>query len=214
MLRPFDLAARSLLTVGGLNWLSVAAGKFDLVAEATRSRHGKPSLAARAVYGAVGAGALWSLARLIEQEAFPRRSRARADGHVREAMTADLASVEPSATAAEAARLLAERDVGSLPVVEAGRLVGVVTDRDLALRVVAEGRDPNVVRIDEIASRELVTVEPDGKLDEALHLMAKRQVRRLPVVEDGRLVGILAQADVAAEADARSAGETVEEISR
>ena len=73
MLKPFDLAARSLVIVGGLNWLAIAAGKKDLVAEATRSRFGRPNLAARIIYGIVGGGALWSLSRLIEQEAFPKK---------------------------------------------------------------------------------------------------------------------------------------------
>jgi len=106
-------------------------------------------------------------------------------------------------------------DVGSIPIVEEGRVVGIVTDRDIAIRAVAEGVDPNAVTIADIASRELVTVEPDQDLDEALALMARHQVRRLPVVEeDGQLVGILAQADVALEAKEKKAGELLEQISQ
>ncbi len=213
MLRPFDLAARSLVIVGGLNWLSIAAGKVDLVAEATRSKHGRPNLAARVVYGVIGGGALWTLSRLIEQEAFPKRSRSHG-GSVRSAMTADPVSVPPSTSAAEAARLMQREDVGSLPIVENGRLVGVVTDRDLALRVVAEKGNPDEATVGEIASRDLVTVEPDQNLDRALHLMASGQLRRLPVVEDGRLVGMLAQADVATTASDERTGEVVERISK
>jgi CBS domain-containing protein len=80
--------------------------------------------------------------------------------------------------------------------------------------VVAEGKDPHAVRVDEVASRELVTIDPDQDLDKALRLMAKHQVRRLPVVEeDGRLVGILSQADVAQEHDESATGRMVKEIS-
>jgi CBS domain-containing protein len=108
-----------------------------------------------------------------------------------------------------------ERDVGIVPVVEGGRLVGTVTDRDIVVRVVAEGKDPHSVRVREIASTDVVTVDPQQDLDEALRLMASHQVRRLPVVEEGgKLVGIVAQADVAREANDKQTGELVEEISQ
>ncbi|HSP71217.1 MAG TPA: CBS domain-containing protein [Gaiellaceae bacterium] len=221
MLKPFDLAARSLLIVGGLNWLSIAAGKVDFVAEAARSRFGRPNLAARTVYGVVGGAALWSLSRLIEQEAFPKRPRATSSGasprqrlQVREVMSAQPATVAPSTAVVEAARLMKQHDVGSLPVVEGGRLSGMITDRDIALRVVADGRDPDGVTVADIASGDLATIRPDQELDDALRLMAKQQVRRLPVVENDRLVGILAQADVARTADDARAGDLLEEISR
>jgi CBS domain-containing protein len=81
-------------------------------------------------------------------------------------------------------------------------------------RAVAERRDPQTVTVDEVASRDLVTVEPEQELDEALALMARHQVRRLPVVEQGQLVGMLAQADVALEAKEKKVGETVEQISQ
>jgi CBS domain-containing protein/uncharacterized membrane protein YuzA (DUF378 family) len=212
MLKPFDLAARSLLIVGGLNWLSIGAGKTDLVALATRSHFGRPNLAARTIYGVVGGGALWSLSRLIEQEAFPKRGRQ--GRRVREVMTPKPATVAPSTPIAEAARMLKQHDVGSLPVVDAGRLTGIVSDRDIALGVVAEARDPGTVTAGDVASGNLTTVGPDQTLDDALHLMARKQVRRLPVVDNNRLVGIIAQADVARNvADAR-VGDVVEEISR
>ena len=103
-----------------------------------------------------------------------------------------------------------------MPVVEEGRLAGIVTDRDIVTRAVAKRRDPQTVKVGEVASRELVTVEPEQDLDEALALalMAHHQVRRLPVVEAGQLVGMLAQADVALEAKEKKVGETVEEISK
>jgi CBS domain-containing protein len=89
-----------------------------------------------------------------------------------------------------------------------------LTDRDIVTRAVAEQKDPRTVKVEEVVSDELVTVEPDQDLDEALALMARHQVRRLPVVEEGRLVGMLAQADVALEAKEKKVGETVEEISK
>ena len=109
-----------------------------------------------------------------------------------------------------------DQDVGPVPVLESGRLVGMLTDRDITIRVVAEGRDPQSTTAGEIASRDLVTVDPQQDLDEALRLMAQHQVRRLPVIEeDGRLVGIVAQADVATQAgDDQATGQVVEEISR
>jgi CBS domain-containing protein len=132
---------------------------------------------------------------------------------VRDIMTSNPTTVEPDASVVEAGRLMASEDVGSLPVVDGDRLVGVVTDRDIAVRVVAEGRDPNTTTVREIASRDPVTVEPDEDLDEALSEMARNQVRRLPVVEGDRLVGIVAQADVAEEASDSQTGRVVKEIS-
>jgi CBS domain-containing protein len=106
-------------------------------------------------------------------------------------------------------------DVGLVPIVERARLVGTVTDRDITLRVVAEERDPRSTTVGEIASTDLVTVDPKLDLDEGLRLMARHQVRRLPVVEeDGRLVGIVSQADVARHGDDSQTGQVVEQISQ
>ena len=133
---------------------------------------------------------------------------------IRDAMTSNPSNVEMSSSVVEAARLMKSEDVGSIPVTEGDRLVGIVTDRDIAIRVVAEGKDVQSVTVGEIASKDLVTVDPQQELDEALRLMAKHQVRRLPVVEeDGRLVGILAQADVAQQGDDTKTGQVVEQIS-
>jgi len=133
---------------------------------------------------------------------------------IKEVMTRDVRACEPNATVADAAKVMAQEDVGPVPIVEDGRLVGIVTDRDIVVRAVAEGRDPNATTVREIASTELVTVSPDDDLDEALNLLAQRQVRRLPVVEGDRLVGIVAQADVARLGKDKKTGEVVEEISR
>lgn len=133
---------------------------------------------------------------------------------IQDIMSTGPASVGASTSVAEAARLMKSDDIGSVPVLEDGKLSGVLTDRDIVLRVVAEGRDPQSVTAGEVASREPVTVDPQQNLDEALRLMAKHQVRRLPVVEeDGRLVGVVAQADVARVASPEETGRVVEEIS-
>jgi CBS domain-containing protein len=133
---------------------------------------------------------------------------------VRDAMTANPRTATPAQSLAEAAQIMQSEDVGPVPVVEDGRLVGVLTDRDIAIRAVAEGVDVQTLNVGDVASREPVTVEPGQDLDEALALMARHQVRRLPVVDDGQLVGILAQADVAIEVKEKKAGEVLEEISK
>ena len=116
---------------------------------------------------------------------------------VRDAMTADPRSIGKSVSVVEAARLMREQDIGSLPITDDEKLVGMITDRDITMRVVAEAADPKVTSVEDVYSRDLVSVEPDNDLGEALRLMARHQVRRLPVVENGRLVGIVAQADIA-----------------
>lgn len=130
-------------------------------------------------------------------------------------MTPNPRTIQPSTPVVEAARLMRDDDIGPLPIVEGNRVVGILTDRDIVLRTIAEGKDPQSVTAGEIASKQLVTIDPDQSLDEAAQLMAKHQVRRLPVCEeDGRLVGIVAQADVAIQAPTQQAGEIVQEISK
>jgi CBS domain-containing protein len=134
---------------------------------------------------------------------------------VSEVMTSKLCSIDADKPVAYAAKMMRDEDVGLAPIVEGDRLVGTLTDRDIALRVVAEGRDPESTSVREVASTDLVTIDPQQDLDEAMRLMAQHQVRRLPVVEeDGRLVGVVAQADVAREADEHKTGEVVERISQ
>lgn len=133
---------------------------------------------------------------------------------VRDAMTPAPSSIESGESAIEAARMMMAEDVGSLPVVNGGELVGMVTDRDLVVHLMAKDLDPNKVRVSEVCSEDPVVATPDEPLEAALARMAAQQVRRLPVVTDGRLVGILAQADVARTAAPSSTGQMVEEISR
>jgi CBS domain-containing protein len=134
---------------------------------------------------------------------------------ISQVMTSNPRGVETSTPVAEAARLMKTEDVGSVPILEGDRLTGMLTDRDIAIRLVAEGKDPQSTTVGEIASRDVVTIDPQQNLDEALRLMAQHQVRRLPVVEeDGRLVGIVAQADVATQGDDARTGQVVEQISQ
>ena len=137
------------------------------------------------------------------------------DHQVRDLMTDNPRAIDAEKPVADAAKLMRDEDVGLAPIVQGDKLVGTLTDRDIAIRVVAEGRDPESTPAREVASTDLVTVDPAQSLDEALRLMAQHQVRRLPVVEeDGRLVGVLAQADVARHGDDTETGQVVERISQ
>ena len=131
---------------------------------------------------------------------------------VREAMTEHPRSIRPSASVVEAARLMRDEHIGSLPITDGDTLVGVITDRDITTRVVAEAADLATTSVGDVYSQNLISVQPDKELEEALQLMARHQVRRLPVVENGRLVGIVAQADVALSENQKT-GELVEAIS-
>jgi len=132
---------------------------------------------------------------------------------IRDAMTEDPRSIGASASVVEAARLMREEHIGSLPITEDEQLVGMITDRDITTRVVAEAADPKTTSVGDVYSQDLVSIEPDEDLEEALRLMARHQVRRLPVIENGRLVGIVAQADIALGENEKRTGELVEAIS-
>ena len=131
---------------------------------------------------------------------------------VRDTMTGSPRSIDASTSVVEAAQLMREGHIGSLPITDDEQLVGMITDRDIAMRVVAEAADHTKTSVGDVSSRDVVTVEPDEDLDEALQLMARHQVRRLPVVENGRLVGIVAQADIALSENEKTA-KLVEAIS-
>ena len=134
---------------------------------------------------------------------------------IRDVMTSNPCTIDADKDIAYAAKMLKDENVGIAPVVDGDQLIGVLTDRDIAIKVVAEGKDPKATTVREIASTSVVTVDPQQNLDEALRLMAQYQVRRLPVVEeDGKIVGILAQADVALQGDDTKTGEVVEKISK
>jgi CBS domain-containing protein len=135
---------------------------------------------------------------------------------IAEVMTQRPRAVTAQMTVREAARLMDEEDVGSLPVVDEGeRLIGIVTDRDVAVRVVGRGLDSDTTVVGDVASIDVAVLTPDHDLDDALRLMAREQVRRVPiVVRENQLVGIIAQADVARAGKEKTTGEVVEAISR
>ena len=119
---------------------------------------------------------------------------------IREVMTSNVVTIEPGTSVVDAAKVMIQEEKGPLPVVEGERVVAIVTDRDLVARVLAAGRDPNSVTVDEVASKDLVTAEPNLEVDEARRMLAQHQLDRLLVVEEGdRLVGILSEADIRAD---------------
>jgi len=116
---------------------------------------------------------------------------------VRELMTGHVASVSPETPVAAAARLLSRGNIGAVPVMaSSGRLLGMLTDRDIALRCVAASRPPEQTPVGEVMTRRIVTCAPDSDVEDAARLMAREQVRRLPVVEDGKVVGLLSLGDL------------------
>jgi CBS domain-containing protein len=134
---------------------------------------------------------------------------------IRDVMTTNPCTIDADKPVAYAARMMRDQDVGLAPIVDGQTLIGTLTDRDIAIRVVAEGKNPQSTTVREVSTMHLVTLDPDQGLDEALELMAQNQVRRLPVLDqDGRLAGIVAQADVARHASDKQTGEVVEEISK
>ena len=132
----------------------------------------------------------------------------------REIMTSSVRTAAPDTPLREVAVMMRDGDVGSLPVVENGKLVGIVTDRDIVVRAVAEGKDASAP-VSEAMTAEIYAVRPDDFVFEAIRMMGDKQVRRIPVVgESGELAGIIAMADIALEMeDERDIAETLEEIS-
>ncbi|MFL5766490.1 MAG: CBS domain-containing protein [Actinomycetota bacterium] len=129
---------------------------------------------------------------------------------VRHAMSGDPQTLSPDLTAADAAGLMTKLDVGVVPVVEDGNLLGLVTDRDLVTRVIAQRTPAEEVRLRDVLTSSPVTVTPDMKLSEARDIMAEHQIRRLPVVKADELVGILSLGDVAlADRSERAVGDTL-----
>jgi CBS domain-containing protein len=124
---------------------------------------------------------------------------------IREVMTADPRTVEASATVTDAARAMRDGDIGDVIVVENGQVAGIITDRDIAVRVVAEGRDANATRVADAATTSPVTLTVDETVDDAIRLVREHDIRRLPVVQHGRPVGIVSLGDLAVERDTGSA---------
>ena len=134
---------------------------------------------------------------------------------VHEVMTAGPIAVTPETPISIVAEVMETDDIGAVPVVENDRLTGMITDRDIVIRAIAKGKDPRGMPVSEIYTREVIAVTPDDKLGDAVSIMADRQIRRLPVVdEDNHLVGVVSQADIAVQAKEKEVGEMVEEISK
>lgn len=134
---------------------------------------------------------------------------------VRHVMTEAPKSLSRDRTVADAAGLMEQYDIGVIPLAdEHNALVGIVTDRDLVLRVLAKGRDPGEVTLGDVATTTVVTITPDMNIAEARDLMSEHRIRRLPVVKDGELVGILSLGDIAVQdASKRAVGEVLDEVS-
>jgi CBS domain-containing protein len=138
---------------------------------------------------------------------------------VKHVMTKDPSACVPSDTAVKAATIMRDEDAGVVPVIDneqGQKIVGVVTDRDLCMNVVAEGRDPGTVRVEQCMTPSVVTCSPNDALEKATELMKENQVRRIPVVdEQGRLQGILSLADVVGRAEVKTSQthETLKQVS-
>lgn len=134
---------------------------------------------------------------------------------VRDIMTNQVKWVAPTTPLVEVAKIMQQYDIGSVPVCEQEKLLGLVTDRDIVIRAVAPGKDPNSVKAQEAMTTQIRTINPDADVHEASALMSKEQIRRLPVVENGNLMGIIALGDMAVEQiHMDEAGEALSDISQ
>lgn len=133
---------------------------------------------------------------------------------VRDIMSKNVQALPSSSTIAEVAQTMRHLDVGSIPLVQNGKLVGVITDRDVTIRVVADGLDPHLEQAEMHMTRNPTCATPDMSLDEAERLMAREQIRRLPVLDQGQLVGYLAIGDLAVQDKDKKVGDTLEQISQ
>jgi CBS domain-containing protein len=132
----------------------------------------------------------------------------------RDIMTSGADYVDAGATLIDAAKKMASDDVGALPICENGKLKGMVTDRDIVVKVLAKGGDPGTTKVIDLIQGEAVTIGADDSVEEALKTMSKYQVRRLPVIDGTDLVGMVSQADVARNLPEEKVGELVEAISQ
>jgi CBS domain-containing protein len=124
---------------------------------------------------------------------------------IREVMTADPRTVEPDASISDAAKAMAQDDIGAVLVTDQGRVTGILTDRDIAVRAVAAGKDPNGTRVSEVCTANPTTLTVDQSVEDAIRIVREHNVRRIPVVQDGRPAGIVSIGDLAIERDSGSA---------
>jgi CBS domain-containing protein len=175
-----------------LELVGVAAGKVHL-----RTGSG--------VRGRAAAPAVAILNADIQHDTFPDQDWEMSDKEaympqtVREVMTAKPLALQEGTTLVEAASAMRNHDVGDVVLLNDDQVTGIVTDRDITVRAVAEGMDPNSTVLAQIASKDLTTISPEATVDEAVELMRRQSVRRLPVVEEGRAVGIVSLGDLAVE---------------
>jgi CBS domain-containing protein len=125
--------------------------------------------------------------------------------NIREVMTADPHTVSSDATLEEAAQEMKSDDIGAVLVTDNGDVEGILTDRDIVVRAIAEGRDPSSTKVGDVATRDVRTLTPDSSVDDAIKIVREQNVRRIPVVEDGRPAGIVSIGDLAIERDTDSA---------
>ncbi len=146
----------------------------------------------------------------MKEKSFSENARKRC----REIMTGSVKTANREMSLQEVAQLMREGDMGALPIVEDDKLVGIVTDRDIVVRAIAEGKDFDT-KIGDVMTTEIFSVKPDDFIFEAIRLMGDKQIRRIPVInETGEIVGIIAMADIALEMeDEREIAETLEDIS-
>ena len=135
---------------------------------------------------------------------------------VKEVMTREVEVIHPQSGLQQAAMTMRKLDVGALPVVKEGKLKGIVTDRDIAVRAVAESRDLTTTLVDDVMSRDVLSVREDDDIQTAAQVMADRQVRRLPVLDrQGKLIGILSMADLAVDSgDSHATEKAIEGVSQ
>ena len=124
---------------------------------------------------------------------------------IREVMTADPRTVPASATLEDAAREMSRDDIGAVLVEDSGSLTGILTDRDIVVRAIAEHRDPSSTKVGDVATRDVKALTPDQSVEDAIKIVREQHVRRIPVVQDGRPAGIVSIGDLAIERDTKSA---------
>jgi CBS domain-containing protein len=129
---------------------------------------------------------------------------------IRDVMTREPQAVAKDTTLSDVARIMLDHDIGEVLVESGDQLCGLVTDRDIVVRAIADGRNPETTTVDSICTHELITLSPNDSVDDALNKMSEHAVRRLPVVHDSRAVGVVSLGDISA---ARDSGEALEDIS-
>ena len=134
---------------------------------------------------------------------------------LQEIMSKNVATISPQQSVAEAAQIMSQHNIGSIPVVQNGQCVGIITDRDITLRAAAKGANTTTTKVETIMSKNVVTATPQMDVHEASKLMADKQIRRLPIVENNKLTGIIAIGDIAVENKYQNeAGDALSDISK